>query len=72
MWEVKRGDLVRLKDYPTGVENKYVYITGLVISGIKGYNDSQQSMWPTVDVYIFSTGVTRECGPGSLQIISNS
>ena len=72
IWKTKKGDLVRLKDYPTGQEDQYVYTTGVVISGVKFNDMRQQSMWPSVDVYIFSTGSTRECGPSSLEIISNS
>ena len=72
VWKIKKGDLVRLKEYPTGQEDTYVYTTGIVISGVKFDDMRQQSMWPSVDVYVFSTGSTRECGPASVEIISNS
>ncbi len=72
LWKIKKGDLVKLKDYPTGHENNFIYIKGVVISEIKYCEDRQIPMWPSVDVYIFRTGVVRNCMPGSLEIISNS
>jgi hypothetical protein len=72
VWNIKVGDLVRLKLYPTGAENDYIYTTGLVMSGLKSEHEKQEHFWPTVDVYIFSSGTTRQCGPAGLEIISNS
>ena len=72
VWDIKVGDLVRLKIYPTGAENEYFYTTGLVMSELKSDHEMQEQFWPTVDVYIFSSGTTRQCGPAGLEIISNS
>jgi hypothetical protein len=72
LWNIKKGDLVKLKDYPGGREDHYIYIRGVVISEIRHDEDQQIPMWPSVDVYIFRTGAVRNCMPGSLEIISNS
>jgi hypothetical protein len=72
MWQIKKGDLVKLKDYPTGREGEYVYVKGIVISEIKHNNEQQLPIWPSVDVYVFQTGTVRECLPGSVEIISIS
>ena len=66
LWEIKKGDLVKLKDYSTGHEDKFVYIKGVVISEIKYCENQQVPMWPSVDVYVFCTGAVRNCMPGSL------
>ena len=71
VWEVKRGDLVKIRKYTDGCEDRYVYLRGIVISDIKR-EDLQQRMWPSVSVYMFSTGAVKECYPGSIEIISNS
>ena len=63
---------IKLKDYSTGHEDKFVYIKGVVISEIKYCENQQVPMWPSVDVYVFCTGAVRNCMPGSLEIISNS
>jgi hypothetical protein len=72
LWEIKKGDLVKLKDYPTGREDDYIYVKGIVISEIKHNNEQQLPIWPSVDVYVFQTGTVRECIPGSVEIISIS
>ena len=72
IWEIKKGDLVKLKDYPAGRESEYVYVKGVVISEIKHSNEQQLPIWPSVDVYVFQTGTVRECIPGSVEIISIS
>lgn len=72
VWNIKKGDLVKLKDYPTGREDEFVYVKGVVVSEIKHNDEQQIPMWPSVDVYVFQTGTVRECMPGSIDIISNS
>ena len=72
LWEIKKGDLVKLKDYPTGREDDYIYVNGIVISEIKHNNEQQLPIWPSVDVYVFQTGAVRECMPGSVEIVSIS
>ncbi len=72
VWKVKKGDLVKIKSYPTGCEDDLVYVKGVVISEIKYDAEQQLPMWPSVDVYIFKTGGVRNCMPGSIEIISNS
>ena len=32
VWEIKKGDLVKLKDYPTGKEDEFTIVNGIVIS----------------------------------------
>jgi len=71
VWEIKKGDLVRLKDFPGGEEIDVVWVTGLVISDII-HGEPQRRLWPSVNVYIFKTGAKRNCGPGILEIISCS
>ncbi len=71
VWEIKKGDLVKIKEYPTGSEDKCVFLKGVVVSNIKHRNQQQQPMWPSVDVYVF-TGTIRECMPGNVEVISVS
>tara|TARA_R110000824_G_scaffold92217_9_gene223926 strand:+ start:6761 stop:6994 length:234 start_codon:yes stop_codon:yes gene_type:complete len=71
VWEIKRGDLVRLKNYPTGAEDNFIYTTGVVIGDII-FGEEQRHLWPSVPVYIFKTGIIQEYGPNGLEIISCS
>ncbi len=77
VWEIKKGDLVKLKIYPPGPENEgreddYIFANGVVISEIKYDKEQQLPFWPCVDVYVFKTGNIAICMPGSVEIISNS
>ena len=72
VWEIKKGDLVKLKDYPNAREDEFVYLNGIVVSEIKHTTEEQIPMWPSVDVYVFEKGYIRNCMPGSLEVISNS
>lgn len=72
IWEIKKGDLVRLRSPGTQCRHKYTYEKGVVVSEIKQSDDQQLSIWPSVDVYIFQTGTIRECLAGSVEIISIS
>lgn len=72
IWEIKRGDLVRLRSPGTQRVHNYIYEKGIVVSEIKQSDDQQLSIWPSVDVYIFQTGAIRECLAGSVEIISIS
>ena len=71
VWEVKRGDLVKIRKYTDGCEDKFIYLRGIVISDISR-EELQQRMWPSVKVYMFDTGTVKECYPGSIEVISNS
>jgi hypothetical protein len=72
VWEIKKGDLVKLKMHYGSRDNEYIYRKGVVISEIKHRDDQQIPMWPAVDVYIFQTGTIKECLPGSVEVISVS
>jgi len=77
VWEIKKGDLVKIKLYPRGPENEgreddYIFTNGVVISEIKYDEEQQLPFWPSVDVYVFKTGNITTCMPGSIEIISNS
>jgi hypothetical protein len=69
-WKIKKGDLVKLKQYSTGHEHDVEYLNGVVISDI--LDEPQLSMWPYVKVYIFNDEIVRDCDAGCLEIISNS
>jgi hypothetical protein len=74
VWEIKKGDLVQLKEYPTGREDECVHVEGIVISDILEEDDKQQiPIWPSVHVYVFKGGAVRRfVPPSSIEILSNS
>ncbi len=69
---IKKGDIVKFRSYPTNCSDEYVYHMGVVMSDVMYTADQQIPMWPSVNVYSFDSGTVRECGASSLEIISTS
>ena len=72
IWAVKKGDLVKIREYIDGCEDRYVYLRGIVLGEPDRLDSLQISMWPSVRVYMFDSGTIRECYPGSVEVISVS
>jgi hypothetical protein len=69
-WEIKRGDLVKIKYHHfllNGTEKQTLY--GVVVGEPVS---NQISLFPEVDVYVFKTKKIESLTAGSVEIVSNS
>ena len=72
VWKIKKGDLVKVREYHDGREDSVTYNNGVVISDIITEDTTQQPLWPYVNVYMVNTQNVSSCGPAKIEIISNS